>query len=452
MSRKSSVIVESELATECPHIRVTASSGGGRSDSRKNSVASGQQRHSLGDSGGVIHLEYEAILARAASNKLKKEPKIMTSFEKLAQMNDTFYFGGTATAEEEAVTSRQQKRQSDDEAFSYSFQAMRTSGGVVDPVRGGKGRDQPSAAGGDRDMARAGIGLREGNKCTSDYNIQYKLKGESKLMANGNGTGEGTTERSGGVGGVREHSMATVGGGDVKEMMKNKKQYDRFFTPDESEEEDDELVVVVIDNGKGKGKRATAAKRTNLPEENSSSPSSSSGGGGGAKSLLTTPVTETQPLLMTESDSGMQLYSKFQHSRGVSGAGGGGGGGRRKMVKHLTTDEEEDGYDDDAETTDYDRYGESVENRGSGGDRGPSGETPVSSPTSSYPGGGGRPEKMIRRADNSYYAHRSSSYIPIAEDFDLSPERVTANRRPQSAVDGSGPGNTIRIRVNEKSK
>lgn len=422
MSRKSSAIVESELASECPHIRVTS----GR-DSRKNSLT---QRHSYGETagGGVIHVEYEAIMARANSNKPKKDkPKIMTSFEKLAQMNDTFYFGGNQTAT--TAEQKKQHRQSDDEAFSYSFQAMRASGG---------GPQQQST------QHKSNGSLREGTKCTSDYNIQYKVRDESR---SGRVAGEASNQEVSG----RARNGDAVGGGtaDVKEMMKKKKQYDRFFTPDESEEEDDddaEGEPMMVGGVLGKKKRTAAHKKSTVPEDNSSSPSSSSGA---SKSLLATPLNETQPLIMEGSYSSDMQYN-FKHSRGVEQKMHSSGGVGRRRARKETTDEEEeddeDGYDD--EETDYGTE-EQVGGKG----------TPASSPT--YVGGAVVGKS---RTSSSYYAHRSSSYIPIAEDFSSPPKNAGGDVLMMRSYQGSSAttggssspagrgGNKIRIRVNEKSK
>lgn len=347
MSRKSSVLVESELASECPHIRVTS----GR-DSRKNSLT---QRHSCDSGSGVVNAEYEAILARANSNKPKKEPRVMTSFEKLAQMNDTFYFGGSPShaAELESREGSKKPQQSDDEAYSY---------------RGSRGQGKE----------RNG----QSKKCTSDYNIQYKANGA------GNGATATAAEGSGGggdqvgfSGGGRNGEGDHTGHGDVKEPTnkKNKKQYDRFFTPDESEEEDDEVPSVGA-GGVGKKKR-------------------SAGGGGGHKSLLATPVNDTQPLIMPDTEA-VPLQYHFRHEQIP-----------RRRTKQLETDADEDGYDD-AEDDD-ECYGGEIS----------------SSPTYAATG----------KVANAYYAHRSSRYIPISEEYGGS-----------APVEGGG--NKIRIRVNEKNK
>lgn len=333
MSRKSSVIVES-LAGDCPHIRVT--SGGGGRDS---------QRHSFGD-GGLIHVEYEAILARANQNKPKKEPRIMTSFEKLAQMNDTFSFRGDHSEGRREV----KLQHSDDEAFSYSFQAMRRSGGAVD--QGARGNDSQTT------------------KCTSDYNIKYNGGGDGEKRPVGDGHGVDDTRE-------------VEAGHELGAKKKNKKQYDRFFTPDESEEDFDEGQFDGHELAVGKKKRPGHRKEESV--NHSSSPSSSS------KSLLATPVNETQPLLDAEDDATTTQYN-FKHSRGVEQV--------PKRVRHKKADREEadeEGYDD--------------------------GEI-SSSPT--------------YKTGSAYYAHRSSSYIPISED--------------QPSVNSPVERNTIRIRVNEKGK
>lgn len=460
MSRKSSMIIESELGVECPHIRIS----GGR-DSRKNSLTN---RHSYGDSNtdGVMQMEYEAIMAKANS-KPKKPPRIMTSFEKLAQLNDTFYFGGVVPSEEGGKTIReavQKPQQSDDEAFSYSYRAMRSSG--EDPVlESRQGRRERNGGGGitGRDAAM------ERSKCTSDYNIQYKVREE--LVRGGDSevpqvVNDGEKQQKGGG-----RTRRTVNdGGDVKEMMKKKKQYDRFFTPDESEEDDDdedELNGSVALLGKKinskreyrggvspddpddaedrRGRKSAGGLRSKKgsiaghrkAEDNSSSPSSSSGA---SKSLLTTPVNETQPLIGTKDEDvlvtsstmtvdGTQQYN-FKHSWGVDQSA-------TRRRKHLTTDEDEDGYDDEEE--EEEEYDLDV-NKG----------TPLSSPT--Y-------EKMGRSQVDAgaYYSHRSSSYIPITEGFDgigggedgRMTRSVFQQSTEQQVVDVS---NKIRIRVNEKKK
>lgn len=357
MSRKSSGVIVESLAGDCPHIRVT--SGGGRD--------SLTQRHSFGD-GGLIHVEYEAILARANQNKPKKESRVMTSFEKLAQMNDTFSFRGSPCGQSE-VRREVKQQQSDDEAFSYSFQAMRRSGGVVDQVRSSRGN---------------GSQTRERTKCTSDHNIKYKANG-----------GEGGERRPVGKGQGAGDTGEVEAGHELGTKKKNKKQYDRFFTPDDSEEEFKEgefagHEVVSV------GKKKRPGHRKEESNNHSSSPSSST------KSLLATPVNETQPLL-DAGDATTAQYN-FKHSRGVEQV--------PRRVRHKKVDREEateeDGYDD--------------------------GE--ISSSPTTY------------KTGSAYYAHRSSSYIPITEDYPGG-ERVGQQPSVNSSVD---VGNKIRIRVNEKGK
>lgn len=459
MSRKSSILVDSELAADCPHIRI---SGG----SRKNSL---QQRHSIGESANDVIAEvvqYEAILARANNNKPKKQPRIMTSFEKLAQMNDTFYFGGAVGAETggggDAATgmnssSRNGERgkgidqvkkhqQSDEEAFSYSFQAMRSSGGVVESVRGTGGVSGGRGdRGGRNGSVKSGSGSMERTKCTSDYNITYKSREDNEETRNRSATRDGENhdrsgERKGKRGTAKEQSHYHHG--DVKEMMKNKKQYDRFFTPDESEEDDEDeeinsaggVVGGLIVQKKTKrefrqspestgGKKCSSKKSATPANHHNSSSGSSVSSPQESKSLLVTPVNETQPLIMTEDEENTVVVSSghlynFRHSRGVQQQVS-----RRRAKQLLQTDEDEEGDEGDADEDGYEE--EETDDYVTAETKG----TPASSPT--YAGGVGVFGKG--GSGGAYYPHRTSSYIPISEE-------------------GGGMDNKIRIRVNEKNK
>lgn len=387
MSRKSP-LVDADIIVECSHMK--------RSDLRQGSLS---HRQSFGE------LERDHF----ANNGMmvRKDDRIMTSFEKLAQKSDAFYLSSPT---------QRLKEPQQQQAWSHGGEER------VTPERSGSSNRDIRAAktGNTSDEETFALTFQERmrleenmNQFPSDYTMQYK------------------SESSDGGRTPQNAQYKELSAEELKEIKKNKKQYDRFFTPDEDEDDDDDVMLGVggknADGELGKKgsrrpqiyhlhhRKIPIKKPPNQVKKSSDDSSSSppSFGSINSKSTLTTPVNETQPLIMP-SGSISPNNGAFQFRHNLKK--------RPKNVDRM--DEDEEGYDDE-EDEEFDR------------DR----ITPISSPTSSA---------AYFKVDKSTSGGR---YIPIMDTSSHafiqeighhyhSPISPTGNAQDMR--------NKIRIKVNEK--